>query len=97
MKQPPPPPPLLDFVTVMITVSAAEANPWLSVTVRENTNVVVFSTDGAVNVGFAAEAPDKVTGIPVASVWVHAYPATVPSGSVEPVPSRTTDAPDLTD
>lgn len=69
---PPPPPPLLFFVTVMLTVSAEEAKPLLSVTVRENTNVIVFSTTGAINDGLEVEAPVNVTAIPVVSVWVHA-------------------------
>ncbi len=56
--------------TVMETVSAVDAAPWLSVTTRENVRVAPARVAGAVKVGLAAVLDESVTAVP--AVWVQA-------------------------
>ena len=81
--------------TVTVTVSAAEARPPGSVTVRLKVRSVSAVTLGAVKVGHAVAAPVRFTvGEP--PVWVQAYVSVWFSGSLLPLPSRLTAAPSRT-
>src|SRR6185295_2880816 len=73
--------------TVIVTVSGVLAAPLKSVTTSENASVVVAATVGAVHA--------SVTAGP--AVCVQAYEATLPSGSLLPVPSRVTVVLPMTD
>ena len=74
-------------VTVTVVVSEAVALPSLTV----SWNVNVEDVDGAVNVGLAADALERVTEGP--AVCDQAYVNASPSASVLPEPSRVTVAP----
>ena len=81
-----------DANTVTVTVSAAEVND-PSDTVKDHTYVPATV---AANVGFTTEGFDSDTAGP--DVFTHAYVNVVPgSGSEEPEPSSTTEAPTATD
>ena len=81
---------------VMSTVSATlSAVP--SLTIREKVKVTgVFEVSvGAVKLGDAAVASDKLTLVP--AVWVQAKVSVSPSGSEEAEPSSETDTASFTD
>src|SRR4029079_16018014 len=81
--------------TVIVTVSGVLAAPLKSVTTSENVSVVVAATVGAVNAVWAVVVLASVTAGP--AVCVHAYEATLPSGSLLPVPTRVTVVLPMTD
>jgi len=72
----------------MLTVSAVEESPSLSVTTSEKVRVSPEGpTDGAVKVGCEDVTLDSVTEVP--AIWFHAN-VMVPSESKESVPSSVT-------
>ena len=81
---------------VMSTVSATLSTV-PSLTIREKVKVTgVFEVSvGAVKLGEAAAASDKLTLVP--AVWVQAKVTVSPSGSDEAEPSRETDTASFTD
>ena len=82
--------------TVMSTVSATESTvPSLTVSWKVKVTGVFEVIVGAVNVGDAAVASDKLTLVP--AVWVQAKVTVSPSGSDEAEPSRETDTASFTD
>jgi hypothetical protein len=64
----------------------------LSVTVSVNVRIVVTETPGAVKDATAVPAPDRAIDGP--AVWVQAYNAIEPSGSLLAAPVIVTVAPD---
>ena len=82
------------FCTVTDTVSAVEASPPGSVTVRLKVSVSLADTAGAVKVGEAALALFSVTVVP--TVWVQAWVRVRFSGSVLALASSVTVVPSNT-
>ena len=82
--------------TVMSTVSATESTV-PSLTTNSNVSVtgVLEVSVGAVKLGAAAAASDKLTLVP--AVWVQAKVRPSPSGSEEAEPSSETDTASFTD
>ena len=80
----------------MSTVSATESTvPSLTVSWKVKVTGVLEVSVGAVNVGDAAVASDKLTLVP--AVCVQAKVTVSPSGSEDPDPSRLTETASFTD